>query len=234
MNAKTFYKILALSLGLGLIIGGFCLFGQSLDNKILILDIIVSILVYIQLSQFVIYPLIDMNRAAHKEVGMMGIYFYVLGTYCFLAIGLMFFGIVYTIPFQFQLMGQLFLVFLALLGRVATLHAGEKVEQIHEKERKMVETRRVLRTEMDNFMDELSSWESPEGFGVQKLYDIQEELKFLSPSANAEAKQYERDFCQIIEELKVLMRNADLNKERIKGKIDQLERILSKRKSINS
>lgn len=234
MNAKTFYKILALLLGLGLIIGSFCLFGQSLGNKILILDIIVSILVYIQLVQFAIYPLIDLNRAAHKEVGMMGIYFYVLSAYCILAIGLMFFGIVYTIPFQIQLMGQIFLAFLALLGRVATLHAGEKVEHIHEKERQMVETRRALRTEMDNFMDELSSWESPEGIGVQKLYDIQEELKFLSPSANAEAKQYERDFCQIIEELKVLIRNADLNKERIKGKIDHLERILSKRKSINS
>ena len=234
MDAKTLYKILALLLGLGLIIGGFCLFGQSLENKILILDIIVSILVYMQLTQFAIYPLIDLNRAAHKEVGMMGIYFYVLSIYCILAIGLMLFGIVYAIPFKFQLMGQIFFVFLALLGRVATLHSGEKVEHIYGKERQMMETRRVLRTEMDNFMDELSSWESPEGMGVQKLYDIQEELKFLSPSANAEAKQYERDFCQIIEELKVLIRNADLNKERIKGKIDHLERTLSKRKSINS
>ena len=233
MNAKTIYKILAILIGYGLIIGVFFLFGQSLEDRIKVLDIIVSILVYTQLVQFAIYPLIDLDNPAHKEVGMMGIYFYVLSAYCILAIGLMFFGIVYAIPFHIQLMGQIFLVFLGLLGRVTTLHSGDKVEHIYNKEQQMKEGKVTLKIAMDSLMDEIPQ-NQPLNISMRKLDDIYEELRYVTPSMSIEAKHYESEFCQTIEDIKVLMRNADLNQEKIEEKINRLERILSRRKNINS
>ncbi|MBO7069086.1 MAG: hypothetical protein J6W52_10510 [Bacteroidaceae bacterium] len=234
MDAKTFYKTLAILLGYGLIIGGFTVFGSALETKVRILDIIVSLLVYTQLIQFLIYPLIDVRNPAHKEVGMMGIHFGVLGTYCIFAIGIMVFGIIADIPFGYQLMAQLVIIFLALLGRVATLFSGENVQRIYEKEQQQVKGKKMLGLVMNDLMDALPRAESLESSCVQKLQDIQEALRYLTPSASEEARQYEADFCRTAEDLKVLMRNTDLNGERIKEAVGQLERILSRRKKINS
>ena len=103
MTAKRFYNILAILLGYGLIIGGFLVFGDSLEDKVKILDIIVSCLIFTQFVQFSLFPLINFGDSSHKEVGMMGIHIYVLNFCCIVSIGIMIYGIIYHIPFKFQL-----------------------------------------------------------------------------------------------------------------------------------
>ena len=112
MSAKVFYKILAILLGYGLIIGGFIVFGESLEDRVKILDIVVSCLIFTQLVQFMLFPLIDLGKAAHREIGMMGIHFATLISCCVLFLALMTCGIVFQIPFKFQLMGQLIVLFI--------------------------------------------------------------------------------------------------------------------------
>ena len=75
---KNIYRLLAILLGYGIIIASFIIFGESLDDKIKILDIIVSCLVYTLFIQFLIFPLVNLNKSAHKEVGMMGFQFTLL------------------------------------------------------------------------------------------------------------------------------------------------------------
>ncbi len=230
MSAKRFYNIFAILLGYGLIIGGFLVFGESLEDKIKILDIIVSCLIFTQFVQFSLFPLINFGDSSHKEVGMMGIHIYVLNFCCIVSIGIMIYGIIYHIPFKFQLMGQLVVLFILLVGRVATLHAGEKVQQIHRKEQVIMHGKLSLKSVMDDFMDDIAIVRDLDPIAKQKLQNIHESMRFLSPSSNSEALKFDEQFSQSVENLKILMRNTNLNKEKILEETEHLDRILSRRK----
>lgn len=230
MSAKRFYNIFAILLGYGLIIGGFLVFGESLEDKIKILDIIVSCLIFTQFVQFSLFPLINFGDSSHKEVGMMGIHIYVLIFCCIASIGIMVYGIIYHIPFKFQLMGQLVILLILLVGRVATLHAGENVQQIHHKEQVIKRGKLSLKSIMDDFMDDITIVRDLDPIAKQKLQNIHESMRFLSPSSNSEALKFDEQFSQSVENLKILMRNTNLNKEKILEETEHLDRILSRRK----
>lgn len=230
MSAKRFYNIFAILLGYGLIIGGFLVFGESLEDKIKILDIIVSCLIFTQFVQFSLFPLINFDDSSHKEVGMMGIHIYVLIFCCIASIGIMVYGIIYHIPFKFQLMGQLVILLILLVGRVATLHAGENVQQIHHKEQVIKRGKLSLKSIMDDFMDDIAIVRDLDPIAKQKLQNIHESMRFLSPSSNSEALKFDEQFSQSVENLKILMRNTNLNKEKILEETEHLDRILSRRK----
>lgn len=230
MAAKRLYNILAILLGYGLIIGGFLIFGESLENKVKILDIIVSCLIFTQFVQFSLFPLINLGDSSHKEVGMMGIHIFVLNFCCIISIGIMLYGIIYHIPFKFQLMSQLVVLFILLGGLVATLHAGEKVQQIQRKEQVIMHGKLSLKSVMDDFMDDIAIVKDLDPIAKQKLQNIHESMRFLSPSSNSEALRFDKQFSQTIEDLKILMRNTNLNQEKILEETEHLERILSRRK----
>lgn len=230
MSAKRFYNIFAILLGYGLIIGGFLVFGESLEDKIKIQDIIVSCLIFTQFVQFSLFPLINFGDSSHKEVGMMGIHIYVLIFCCIASIGIMVYGIIYHIPFKFQLMGQLVILLILLVGRVATLHAGENVQQIHHKEQVIMRGKLSLKSIMDDFMDDIAIVRDLDPIAKQKLQNIHESMRFLSPSSNSEALKFDEQFSQSVENLKILMRNTNLNKEKILEETEHLDRILSRRK----
>lgn len=227
MTAKRFYNILAILLGYGLIIGGFLVFGESLEDKVKILDIIVSCLIFTQFVQFSLFPLINFGDSSHKEVGMMGIHIYVLSFCCIVSIGIMLYGIIYHIPFKFQLMGQLVVLFILLVGRVATLHAGEKVQQIHRKEQVIMHGKLSLKSIMDDFMDDIATVTDLDPIVKQKLTNIHEAMRFLSPSSKSEAIRFDEQFSQSVEDLKIMMRNTNLNREKILEETEHLERTLS-------
>ena len=230
MSAKNVYLVLAVLLGYGLIIGGFVAFGQSLKQSVRVLDIIVSCLIFTQFTQFAIFPLIDRSNDAHKEAGMMGIHFTVLRIYCIAALCVMIGGIVCDVPFRYQLMGQLSLLLLLLLGRVATLHAGEKVERIYKKEEQCMEGKRSLQRIMDDLMEEVACAGALDPEAVGRLRSVHESLRFLTPSTDAEATELDFRFAQTARAIGALLKDPKLNGARIAEEVGRLTRILSKRK----
>ena len=127
-------------------------------------------------------------------------------------------------------MGQLVVLFILLVGRVGTLHAGEKVQQIHRKEQVIMHGKLSLKSVMDNFMDDIAIVKDLDPIAKQKLQNIHESMRFLSPSSNSEALIFDEQFSQSVEDLKILMRNTNLNKEKIIEETEHLERIISRRK----
>lgn len=230
MNTKQIYNLLAIILCYGLIIGGFIFFGKSLETKIILLDIIVSCLIFTQFVQFTLFPLFNHGEPVHKVVGVMGIHFAVLISYCTLSLGLMVCGIICEIPFLFQIMGQLAILFIFLIGRVIILLSGEKVQQIYTKEQKIQEEKVSLRLVMDDFSNYIETIRQLDPVIVTKLDMIHESIRFITPSANTEAKMFDSQFVQSINDLKVLMRNTTLNKDKILEEVEHLERIIARRK----
>ena len=230
MSVKSIYSLLAILLGYCLIIGGFIVFGGNVETRIIILDIIVSCLIFTQFVLFALFPLVNLGNPDHREVGMIGIHIVALYICCTLSLGLMICGIIYEIPFKFQLMGQLIILFILLVGRVATLHSGEKVQQIYAKEQKKQEGRASLQLLMDDFSDYIATIHQLDPEIVTKLEKIHESIRFITLSENIETKKFERQIFQSVNDLMVLMRNTTLNKEEIFEEVEHLERLLARRK----
>ena len=224
------YKVLALLLGYGLIITCFILFGSSLEVSVLILDIIVSLLIFTQFALFFFFPLINLNDASHKEVGMMGLHFYSLSICIPASLLLMFLGIIFNIPFCYQLIGQLLILFLLLIGRVVTLGTGKKVSRLYHKEQRIKAGKEQLRRNLDDFVDYISSIQGIEPNIIDRVQVIQESMRFITPSANAEAKQFDAEIMDVIKDLKILMRDTMANREKILNEISRLEHAFNRRK----
>lgn len=230
MSTKNIYNLLATLLGYGLIIAGFIVFGESLERNIKILDIVVCCLVFSQFSMFTLFPLINLSNSAHKEVGMLGIHLVALNIVSVLALGLVICGIVFDIPFEYQLFGQLFILLILFLSRYLTLHAGEKVQSVYKNEQNKMSGKVSLKNAMADFMDEMACVKDLDSADKGRLESIHESLRFITPSDNLEAKNYDSKFLQSLEEVKILVRDTTLNKSKITDEISNLERILSRRK----
>lgn len=229
-NALAIYKALALILGYGLIIACFIIFGAALETKVLVLDIIVSCLIFTQFVPFLFMPLINTNDSSHKEVGMMGIHF-MASFWCIAAsIALMVIGIIFDIPFVYQLLGQLLILLLAVIGRITTISAGNKVKSVHSKEERILSGRRQLRMETDNFMDHIATVKGIDPSIVERMQALQEAMRYITPSASPEAIAFDNQFVDILDDLKVLMRDPGANSERIADEVTRLERTLTRRK----
>ena len=230
MNAKKIYRALAILLGYGLIIACFILFGQSLEKNVRILDIIITCLVFTQFAMFTIFPLVNLNNPVQKEVGMLGIHLVMINIFSLLALGWMICGMLLQIPFKYQLIGQLVILFILFIGRYATFRSGEKVQQIYEKEQNVMEGKVSLRIVMDNLMDYMATVKDLDSSILQRLQSLHEAIRFITPSDSNEAKNFDRQFVQSVEDLIVLVRNTSMNKERIEEEVGRLERILARRK----
>lgn len=233
MNTQLFFKFLTIVLGYALIIAGFIIFGESLATDIKVLDIIVSCFIHTQFVLLFIFPMIDLSRKVHKEVGMMGIYYYVLNVFCLASIVFMVLGIVFDIAFKYQMMVQLFFLFFFLAGIVATLHSGEKVEKVYAQEHSALRGRDSMKMAMNDFMDELALCRSiqlePQLF--KRLQAIQENVRYMSPSSDERASDIEEKFRQTLSAIKVLLRDVGPNASRIDAEVTHLEQIVRQRKN---
>jgi uncharacterized protein (UPF0305 family) len=79
-------------------------------------------------------------------------------------------------------------------------------------------------------MDQIATFRelAPEIKG--KLIEIQESMRFISPSSAPEAKELNEQFCEAVADLRMLMRNPTQDNTHITEAIDRLENILQKRK----
>lgn len=83
---------------------------------------------------------------------------------------------------------------------------------------------------MDDFMDDIATVTDLDPIVKQKLTNIHEAMRFLSPSSKSEAIRFDEQFSQSVEDLKIMMRNTNLNREKILEETEHLERTLSRRK----
>jgi hypothetical protein len=230
MMTMKFYNLLAILLGYGLIIAGFILLGNSLERNVLIMDIVVSCLLFTQVVQLLVFPMIRMNREGHREVGMMGIHYSAVTLYTVLALGVMIYGAVSNWAFRYQLIAQLAALFVFLIGRVATLRAGEKVSQVNLREHTAEEGKKELIEVMDDFLDDVDLIRQQPQEVQDRLKSVHEALRYVTPSGAPEALKYEQQFTEAVANLRVLMRTPNLNGEQIKEETERLTGILSKRK----
>lgn len=227
---KTFYKILAILIGYSLIVSSFILLFTWLPDDIRILDIVVTSIIFTQLVEFLFFPLIDLEKKAHKEVGMMGIHLAAINTYAGVAIVIMAVGMIWELSFTWQLLLQLGALLILIIGRVATLHSGEKVEAVYEKEQALKGGKQQLKAAAESMRDAIVRSSELTPALASRITQMAEDVRYVAPSTNAEAMNLELQFSRLASDLEVMLRQSPLNNEQIEQAIGQLEYILAKRK----
>ena len=229
---KDFFRIFVSILGYGLIIGGFMVFGDSMPEDIKYLDMVVCCLLFTQLPLLFFIPLINLKDRSHKEVGSLGIQMYGFTFYSLAAIATMVLGYIFTWSFKVQLFVHIGILFFFCLMILTSLFASSKVKQRYHAEESKLRDRAILKMKMAELMDEVTvaGDRIPQSIR-QPIEALNETMRYLVPSSNVEASVLEDKFCSMVDELMVLLRNIDLNKDLIAEKLIRLELTLNKRKN---
>jgi hypothetical protein len=148
--------------------------------------------------------------------------------YSLLALGLVWYGVVYFLPFRIQLVGQLVLLFAATtvvgIAWWASAHAQEVAEEEH-----------ATRSGLDSLKEALSQCESE--FAVkapnrnrerQLLLKLKEDARYLSPSRDASAISYERQMVALVDDIR--LRLEDLTPSPLEELLEQCAALMALRK----
>jgi hypothetical protein len=234
MDTKKILSLIALFVGEIIIIAAFILFRGSLTNNILVLDILVSSIIYSLFFVDILVPWIDLGDKSQKKVGSLGVRWFFTLFYAIAAIAGMFVCHSSGCSFETQILCHCVLIFVLILGFVASLHSSGKVQQVYQQEtlnrNGILEMKKAI-TNLKDKMNDLS--ELPEHF-ICRVNELEENLRFVSPSESAEAHSLERQFVGIIDDISFAVSNYSMNEEAIVSNLKKVERISQNRKNIYS
>lgn len=235
MNAKNLFSWFLLIFGEAILIAAFILFKGATPHNILVLNIVVSTLVYALFFINFRIPWINQNDQSQKQIGAIGISWYAVWFYALAAIALMLVAnLSLKLGFTLQLSLHCVLLFFLLMGIWFSRHSSDKVKEIYEQEtanrNKIVEMKKTMLTLKDKISETAGL---PDVF-VQRINALEESLRFISPVKNEDAYELERSFVEITDEIRLALSDFSMNEEAIEGKLKKLERICQNRKSIYS
>ncbi|MBQ8968591.1 MAG: hypothetical protein IJ064_02495 [Bacteroidaceae bacterium] len=132
---KNLLSVLALLIGESVIIGAFLLFGGLvLPTRVLVLDIIVSSVVYLLFVVDLLIPWISLSDPAHRQVGSLGLRWTVNCLYALLALCTIGVGIYCEWGFTLQLLIQVALLGVLAFGYLGVLSVQDKVADIQQRD----------------------------------------------------------------------------------------------------
>lgn len=229
---KDFLRIATFVLGYGLIIGGFILLGgDTLEQRILVLDIVASCAVFTLVSQYLIVPFIDTRDRDGRGVGMLGINIFFLNVCAVASLIIIIGGVAGEWEFKYQLMAQFAVLLVLCVGGFLTLHAGDKVAQVHQNEQRLMAGKASMR---DAAAQLLSSAEIAGGVDtaiMERLRQLSDDTRYVAPSANPQAMNLEDVFCQTADQTADLLAQPE-GASQVVQLIARLERTLQQRKRI--
>jgi len=235
MNVKKTLALLLVLFGEVLLIISFLYFGRNVQSDILILNIIVSSIIYGLFFIGIIIPWIDLKDNSQRQIGSIGIREFVTYFYMLLAIAAMIiFNTVNPINFTDQLITHGILFFLLLFGLFMAFSSSEQVKEVYEEEKQnrdcideMKKATKEVQLKIDMMKDIPSDI-------ISRLNALQENLRFLSPCNNNDAFELENKFVDEMKTLNNYFFNIPLNFDNIDENIRNCERIFKERKQVFS
>lgn len=235
MDTKKILSWIALIGGEAIIIAAFTLFGSKLANDIFVLNILISSLIYGLFFVDVLVPWVDLSDKSQKKIGSLGLRWFFTWLYAIAAISVMVLGnVAFEWSFSLQIIIHSILLFLLILGFVASITSSDKVKEVYKQETLnrsgIIEMKNAMRNLKDKITD-LSSL--PDSF-ITRVNTLEESLRFISPSNSNEAYDLEHNFTNTIHEITIAVSNYSMNEEKIENNLNKAERIYQNRKSIYS
>lgn len=235
MSKRVIWATLLFIVAEALVISGFIIFWPQNANKdIMIIDIVVSCIILLTVFGIDLYrPLIDLNSDQPKQVGSLGIRWFVSGSYLVIAIVLMYiWGVNGKYPTNIYILLHAILLFLLICGIIAAVHAGKKVGEIAQIEARKLQGREYMRRAIRKIKDEIAiNPDLPQNF-VSEINDIEERLRYITPSSNSEATDLEQEFEEVADSIRFSLNNYKMNEDAIQKNLLRLNRLVVNRKNV--
>jgi uncharacterized protein YacL len=235
MNTKRIFSLLLALFGEALLIFCFLHFGKNVQSEILTLNIIVSTIIYCLVFVDALLPWINLKDKTQKQIGSIGLRWFFTFFYLILAISVMIiFNSVKPIHFTNQIIIHGILFFLLLLGLFMALSSSDKVREVYFEEkqnRDRIDEMKKVTKELQLKLDAMN--DIPAEI-VNRINELQENLRYLSPSNSSDSLGLESKF---VEEMRVLSScfvDNPLNFEKIISNIKNCERTYKERKQVFS
>lgn len=233
MSLKRLLSWVALLGGEALIIAIFILYGQSLEDRELLLNIVVMSIIYGLYFIDIFVPWVDWYDKSKKKVATIGIRWTVTIIYTIAAIAVMIgCNWIGDASFQLQLLIQCALLLMLIIGFAAFMFAADKTQQVNAIETNNSNDLARMRTAMRSLKDRMYSVSNLPQSVVSRINRLEEDIRYISPSASAEARDYERRFVSAMTDLSVMISNYAMNESKIENVLSAAERIYQNRKSI--
>ena len=236
MKTKSVASILAFVAGLALIVALFFVWKGDAANNIFYLNLAVSLIVYSLLFQDLIFPWISLRDKSGSRVGSLGSQWVLVSLYAVAAVGLMLlFALVLPVLFVTQLMVHLSLLFLLLVGFVVVSGIFHKVSSVHVEQTAVRQGVVNMKDAVEALKDRMLEFpDIPDSF-TSRINDIEHALRFLAPSDNPKAAEYEDNFVRLTEDIadQLYLFSSD-HKDMVDVNLRKLERELQKRKNLYS
>ena len=232
MSTRTILSWLLLLFGEAIIIAAFVIFRGNTPDNILIMNIVVTSIIYVLFYFNFRAPWIDLKDKSQKQIGAIGISWFVAWSYAIVAVVVMLAANLVFPIFTTQLIIHCVLLFFLFMGILLVRHSADKVKEVYQQETAhrsgVIEMKNAMR-DLKNKMVTMN--ELPYPF-TQQINTLEENLRFISPSNNQEAYGLERSFVETVQEVSVALSDFSMNEERINGSLKKLERIYQNRKEV--
>jgi hypothetical protein len=235
MNTKKILSWIALLLGEAIIIAAFLLFRGNMSDNILVLNIIVTNIIYGLFFIDILVPFVDFDDKSQKEIGSLGVRWFFTGLYVIAAIVVMILAnvaYVWILSLQIIIHGVLF--FMLLLGFIVAFHSSEKVEEVYGKETVNRSGINEMKIAMRNLKDKMNGSPDLPVYFITQINILEENIRFISPTNTQEGQELERMFAKTANEIAYAVSNFSMNEEAIKINIKKLEITIHNRKQVYS
>lgn len=234
MQMSKLLRWILLVFGAAIIVAIEILFRGDLEDKFLVMNIIVSLIVWGVLFAGIGFPWIDLDDKSQKRVGSLGLYWLFSSLYAFLAVVCMIVGTQLGLSFEIQLIVHLILLFILAAGLAMAWRASDKVKEVYEKETELlqgvVDIRQAFAVLKESTYDANGLPEEV----VDRISKMCDEARFMSPSNNPEARAIESQIVSLTEAIGSAFFDYRMNEESIQQKLAKCERLLKSRKQIHS
>ncbi|MBP7152137.1 MAG: hypothetical protein KBA43_05680 [Paludibacteraceae bacterium] len=235
MDTKKILSFIALLGGEAIIIAAFILFRGSLATDILVLNVVVSSIIYGLFFLDIIVPWIDLNDKMGRKVGSLGVRWFFTWSYGITAIAVMLVGnLAYEWSFTLQIIIHCVLLFFLILGFVASLHSREKVQEVYQQETFNRNGINEMKMAMRGLKDKMIDSPNLPDYFIREINKLEDSLRFISPTENADAQGLEQQFISVINDIEFAISNFSMNEESIGRNLKKAVRIYQSRKNIYS
>jgi hypothetical protein len=235
MDTKKILSWIALLGGEAIIIAVFILLRGNFADNVLVLNIVVSSLIYGLFFIDILVSWIDFDDKSQKRVGSIGLRWFFTWFYAILAIATMTFSnLLFDLTFTVQIIIHATLSLLLLLGFISVFTSSDKVQEVYLQENfnrsRITEMKKAITNLKDKIND---SSNLPESF-TNRIDALEENVRFISPTNHQEAYDLELQFITTINDIAFAVPNFSMNEGEIESNLKKCERICQNRKNIYS
>lgn len=221
---------IATLLGLILVVAGWLIWGDRTNTDIFALNIAVSVVAYCVMFVDVLIPWADLRDKTQRRIGNTGVRWFVQYGYSITAILLLVLCNLLGLTFIVSLFLQCVVLTLLIFGIATAKTTAAKISEVSQENSDNINYLTLVREGVSSLLEAAHDAQAPQLL-IARIERQAEELRYVSPSNSAESRKVENELMELLAATETLMRNYEVNNERIEANIAKAERLIKKRKS---